>query len=237
MHLLFQIMGQGRINFSLPPSPPAGGEKEGPSHLLDHSDQSDYTKAMKVYGLTGGIGMGKSAATELLKGRGVPVVDTDVLAHQLVEPGQPALAEIREAFGNEVIDVAGRLNRSLLASRVFGHEEERRRLEAILHPRIRQAWQTRIQQWNKAGMERAMVVIPLLFETGAEKEVDETICVACSAPTQRHRLEARGWTTEQIKQRIQAQWPITKKMDQADYLIWNEGSMEILEAQLVRVVT
>lgn len=192
---------------------------------------------MKVYGLTGGIGMGKTAATEWLGKRGVPVVDTDLLAYQLVEPGQAALAEIKAAFGTEVIEASGRLNRARLAERVFGQAEERRRLEAILHPRIRQVWGDQIQQWRREGQARAVVVIPLLFETQAEKEVDTTVCVACSKATQRKRLVARGWTEDQIERRLQAQWPVTRKMDQADFVVWNEASLEVLAAQLDRVIT
>lgn len=191
---------------------------------------------MKVYGLTGGIGMGKTAATEWLGKRGVPVVDTDRLAYQLVEPGQPALAEIKAAFGDEVIEASGKLNRARLAERVFGQAEERRRLEAILHPRIRQVWRDQIQQWRREGQARAVVVIPLLFETEAEKEVDATVCVACSKATQRKRLAMRGWTEDQIERRLQAQWPITRKMDQADFVVWNEAGLEVLAAQLDRII-
>src|SRR5271157_4619779 len=130
---------------------------------------------MIVYGLTGGVGMGKSAAAELLRARGVPVVDTDELARQVVEGGQPALAEVSRVFGPEVLGPEGRLRRNELAERVFADPVARKRLEAILHPRIRALWRAQVAAWRKESPPCAAVVIPLLFETGAEAELDETI--------------------------------------------------------------
>lgn len=191
---------------------------------------------MIVLGLTGGVGMGKSTAATLLRRRGLPVVDTDDLARQVVEPGQPALEEIRAAFGESLIGPEGQLRRGDLARLVFSKEEARKKLEQILHPRIRQLWHDQVQTWRDEGHNFAVVVIPLLFETGAEKELDRTICVACSAATQRQRLAPRGWSAEQIEQRIRAQLPIEQKLAKADFVIWTEGTMEVHEAQLERVL-
>lgn len=176
--------------------------------------------------------MGKSAAEEFLRHQGVPVIDTDILARQLVEPGQPALREIRDAFGESVLGPDGCLRRDELARVVFKDKDARLRLEEILHPRIRSLWRQQIETWRAEAKAIAVVVIPLLFETGAEKELDETICVACSASTQRERLLARGWSETEIEQRIAAQMPIEKKIEKADYVIWSEGSLEVLAAQL-----
>src|SRR5262245_57284802 len=153
---------------------------------------------MNLIGLTGGIGMGKSTSADLLAQRGLPVVDTDQLARQVVEPGQPALDEIREHFGADMLDVRGELRRDRLAERVFPHEEDRKRLEAIVHPHIRALWLARVALWRAEGRKSGVVVIPLLFETGAEDYFDAIICVACSAMTQRKRLLDRGWTEAQI---------------------------------------
>jgi dephospho-CoA kinase len=191
---------------------------------------------MKVLGLTGGIGMGKSTAAQLLCARGVAVVDTDELARQVVEPGQPALAEVREAFGTEILAPDGQLRRAELARRVFADAAARLRLENILHPRIRALWRDQMETWRAAGRPLAVVVIPLLFETKAEAELDATICVACSATTQHHRLLARGWPPEQIEQRLQAQWPIEKKMASADYLVWTEAGLDVHAAQIERIL-
>src|SRR5947199_7016629 len=143
---------------------------------------------MIVLGLTGGIGMGKSACAQLLGQRSVPVVDTDDLAREAVEPGQPALAEIRAAFGPQLIDAGGQLLRSDIARLVFSDAAARKRLESILHPRIRELWRAQLERWRREDHALVVVVIPLLFETGAEAELDATICVACSPATQIERL-------------------------------------------------
>src|SRR5205814_5597919 len=109
------------------------------------------------------------------------------------------------------IGPGGRLLRGELASRVFADETARRQLEQILHPRIRALWQSQVAVWRAENRPLAVVVIPLLFETNAQAELDATICVACSTPTQHQRLLARGWSPEQIGQRIQSQWPVEKK--------------------------
>jgi len=180
--------------------------------------------------------MGKSAAAELLGSRGVPVVDTDDLARQVVEPGQPALAEVEQAFGADIVGADGRLQRHELARRVFADPAARKRLEAILHPRIRTLWRAQVDAWKKEGRSLAVVVIPLLFETSAEKELDATICIACTAATQHQRLLARGWSPAEIEQRIRAQWPVEVKMSKADYVIWTEAGLDVHADQLGRVL-
>ncbi|HWI55721.1 MAG TPA: dephospho-CoA kinase [Bacillota bacterium] len=191
---------------------------------------------MKVLGLTGGVGMGKSACAQLLRNRGVPVIDTDDLARQVVEPGQPALNQIRQLFGPEVLNPEGGLQREALARRVFADPQARQHLEAILHPPIRQLWRAQMAVWSAAGHPLAAVVIPLLFETGAQHELDATLCVACSAATQQARLLGRGWLPEQIAQRIAAQWPIEKKTAQSTYVLWNEAGLDVLDEQLDRLL-
>jgi dephospho-CoA kinase len=187
-------------------------------------------------GLTGGIGMGKTAAAEILARRGLPVVDTDQLARDLVAPGQSVLAEIRAAFGPEVLALDGSLDRKVMAERIFREVPARQQLEAILHPRIRAAWRERFDAWSRAGEGLAVVVIPLLFEVGAEAELDVTVCVACSVATQRQRLLARGWSDAQIAARLAAQWPAEKKLARAHYGVWNEGGLDSLAAQLTRIL-
>jgi dephospho-CoA kinase len=191
---------------------------------------------MKLFGLTGGIGMGKSTADRLLRERGVDVVDTDLLARALVEPGQPALGEIQAAFGADMVDMQGRLRRDALARRVFSDAAARKQLEDILHPRIRGLWQQQLETWRAAGRPRAVVVIPLLYETGAAAHFDAVICVACSAATQRRRLQARGWDDGQIYRRLNAQWPVEKKMELANYVVWTEGDLEAHARQLERIL-
>ncbi|MHC1768913.1 MAG: dephospho-CoA kinase [Verrucomicrobiia bacterium] len=192
---------------------------------------------MVTLGLTGGIGMGKSTAATILLELYVPVIDTDVIARQIVEPGQPALAEIRAAFGSEIIASDGSLRRNVLAERVFSDPSARRCLEAILHPRIRDVWQAQVRQWSDQGRTLSVVVIPLLFEVGAQAELNATVCVACSAESQMERLCDRGWTAAQIQQRIQSQWPVTTKMEHSNFVVWAEGTLETTRQQLRRILT
>lgn len=191
---------------------------------------------MKTIGLTGGIGMGKSTFADLLRERGVPVADTDEIARELTAPVQPALAEIRAAFGDGVFTAAQTLRRDVLAERVFADASARRQLEAILHPRIRAFWQNLVAGWRTASEPLAVVVIPLLFETEAQAEFDSTISVGCSAAIQMQRLADRGWSKEQIANRLQAQLPLEKKMALADYVVWNDGDRVALAAQLNRLL-
>jgi len=180
--------------------------------------------------------MGKSATTALLRERQVQVVDTDILARELVQPGQPALAEIRRVFGEEMVGPDGNLRRGALAGRVFADSEARQKLENILHPRIRDEWKGQVNQWRSEGRDCAVVVIPLLFETKAEEEFDSTICVACSAGTQRKRLSERGWSVPEVEQRIGAQLPVEQKISASDFVIWTEGDMETHARQLDRIL-
>lgn len=190
---------------------------------------------MLVVGLTGGVGMGKSTVAALLEARGVPLIDTDAIAREETEPGTEGLAAIRAEFGPEVLDARGRLDRAALGARVFASAERRKALERILHPRIRARWRTAVEQWRAEGKQRAVVVIPLLFETGAETELNRTVCVACAPATQMRRLKERGWTVEQARQRVAAQWPAARKMDLADAVIWNESTLAVCEMQAARV--
>ncbi len=191
---------------------------------------------MKLLGLTGGIGMGKSAAADCLRQLGLPVTDTDTLARELVAPGQSALREIQRAFGDGVVDDAGVLRREELARIVFADDNRRRELEAILHPRIRAAWLAEAARWRERGCLAGGVVIPLLFETDAAWQFSATICVACTAASQQARLRARGWSEEQITQRIRAQWPIERKIAAARYVIWAEGGLANTAGQLARIL-
>ena len=181
-----------------------------------------YTPAvltMILLGVTGGIGMGKTTAASLLAGQGVAVVDTDQIARDVVRPGSPALGEIESAFGREVLQADGSLRRDAMARVVFGDPTKRRRLEAILHPRIRDSWRATAEEWRRDGTNWGAVIIPLLFETGAEKDVDVVVCLACTTATQRQRLRDRGWTPEELERREAAQWPVQRKMDLARFVL------------------
>jgi len=172
----------------------------------------------------------------MLAGRGAAVIDTDELARQLVQPGEAALTEIQNTFGLGILTTDGRLRREELARIVFADDDARRKLEAILHPRIRQAWLGRIEVWRGEKRPLAVVVIPLLYETQAEGHFDKIICAACLPPTQQERLTARGWTPAEIARRKAAQWPVEQKMARADHVLWTEGGLECLAGQVERML-
>lgn len=190
---------------------------------------------MHLIGLTGGIGAGKTAATRLLESWNVSCIDTDQLAREVVQTGEPAVAEIVEAFGEFCLKGDGTLDRRAVAKVVFGDPRKRKELESIVHPRIRKRWKSRVEEWRAKQFERGCVIIPLLFETHAENEFDQVICIGCGKAAQDQRLKQRGWTAEEIDRRLQAQMPMREKMERADIVIWNDGSLELLEDQL-RVV-
>ena len=187
---------------------------------------------MKTFGLTGGVGMGKSTAAGFLRARGAQVVDTDELARQLVQPGEAALAEIQNVFGKKIVSDDGRLRRDELARIVFADSAARKKLEEILHPKIRERWLAQMENWRRENHPLAVVVIPLLFETQAGSQFDKIICVACSAANRQKRLLERGWTPEQIRQRIAAQMPVDEKIARSDFVVWTDGDLESHSAQL-----
>jgi len=191
---------------------------------------------MKTIALTGGIGMGKSTAASFLREAGIPLVDSDDLARFVVEPGQPALAEIVSVFGPRVLDPHGELRRDELAAVVFADPEARRKLEAITHPRIKRHWSERLEAWRNEGAKVGVVVIPLLFEIGAEAEFDSIICVACTSASQSERLRARGWSAEHCQHRLAAQLPVEQKLARAHHVIWTEGDVELIRPQLDRIL-
>lgn len=189
----------------------------------------------RVIGITGGVGMGKSTTAKLLREQGVPVVDSDDLARRVVAAGEPALAEIADTFGAEFLNAKCQLDRGKMAGHIFGNDAERKKLEAIIHPRVRERWMVQMETWRADNIPLGVVVIPLLFEVGAEGEFDSVICIACTANTQRERLHAREWDDVQIDARIAAQMEVTRKIKHADQVVWTEGDISLLREQLQRI--
>ena len=187
-------------------------------------------------GLTGGIGAGKSEASEYLKRLGIPILDTDVVARELVTPGQPALDQIVAAFGSGILDFQGHLDRTRLGLRVFEDSAALRRLEAILHPRIYEGWTAWIRQQSLQDQRLCAVVIPLLYEKGYDSHFQVTLALGCTPQTQRQRLHQRQWTDQMIDQRLAAQWPMSEKLQRANYCLWSEGQREALHQQIETVL-
>ncbi len=191
---------------------------------------------MLALGVTGGVGVGKSASVGMLQQAGVPVVDTDDLARELVALGQPAYLEIVDAFGPEVLCSERRLDRKRLAAIVFSDPSRRMQLEAILHPRIRGAWVKWLKSPTALSSPVAVVIIPLLFEKDYDGHFDSTVAVACSPATQASRLRKRDWSDEEIRARLAAQMPMFEKMARARFVVWTEGGMDAHRRQWIKIL-
>lgn len=189
---------------------------------------------MLVIGLTGGIGCGKSAAAELLANLGVPIVDTDQIAHQLTSVGQPALTTITREFGAEFLLPDGNLDRTRMRHRVFSEPAAKRKLEAILHPLIRDEVQRRLEQIQAPYV---VVAIPLLLESGAYRNIVQRILVVdCSEAQQVARVVARNGLGEAEVHAIMAhQLSRSDRLHQADDILDNHGTTGTLEAQVQRL--
>ncbi len=183
---------------------------------------------MLIIGLTGGIGSGKTAVSDRFAALGVPVIDADRLSRELVAQGQPALAEIAAAFGPAVLTAAGELDRAALGRRVFADPAARRRLEAILHPRIRAAMQERIATLTAPYV---VLVIPLLLETGQTDLVDRVLVVDASSQRQRERVRQRDrLPDERIEQMLAAQVDRATRLAAAHDVIDNESDLATLDS-------
>jgi dephospho-CoA kinase len=189
--------------------------------------------ALQVFGITGGIGTGKSRVAALLRERGVPVVDADELAREVVAPGTPGLAEIVESFGPGVLAVDGSLDRKRLGALVFSDEIARKRLNAITHPQVRRLSQDRFAELDRRGVALAGYDVPLLFEAGLEPLMRPIVVVAASEATQLARIMARDGASEaDARARIASQLPLAEKRKRADFVLENDGSLAELAAQV-----
>ncbi|MBT8091503.1 MAG: dephospho-CoA kinase [Gammaproteobacteria bacterium] len=183
--------------------------------------------------LTGGIASGKSVVTEMFRELGAAVVDTDVIAREVVQPGQPALDEVRDRFGDSVIRANGELDRKALRRLVFEDAALRRDLEAILHPRI--GAETR-RQAMAAGGSYQLIVVPLLVGSALLDVVDRVLVVDCDEQTQLRRLLARdAESPEQARRMLAAQTSREQRLAIADDVIRNDGSLEDTRRQVARL--
>jgi dephospho-CoA kinase len=182
---------------------------------------------MKRVALTGGIATGKSVVRGELERLGVPTIDADVLARDVVAPGTPGLAAIVARFGDGVLDDRRELDRRKLGATVFADEEARRDLERIVHPAVRAVIDAWLDSMERQKKTIAVAVIPLLYETGREHEFDVVVTTACVADEQLRRVMARDGLSElQAKQRIAAQLSTEEKVSRADYTIWTDGTYD-----------
>jgi dephospho-CoA kinase len=187
--------------------------------------------------LTGGIATGKSYVAKRLVALGIPVIDADSLAHDVMAARTEATAAILARFGAHVAAPDGSIDRTKLGPIVFSDAAARRDLEAIVHPAVYRAIATAIDAFESGGVERIVVVdIPLLFETSTAERFDCVIVTACEPATQVRRLLARGLSEEAAGQRITAQIPVSDKAARADFVIRTDGSYTQTDAQVDAVV-
>jgi len=187
--------------------------------------------------LTGGIATGKSYVLERFRRCGIPCLDSDALVHGVQAPGTEATAAITARFGIDVLAADGSVDRAKLGPIVFEDAAARRDLEAIVHPAVYRAIEAGVRAFELTGRHPfAVVDVPLLFETGAERRFDRVIVTACDPALQIARLIERGLTEAAARQRLAAQWPTDQKVAHADFVVRTDGTFEETDAQVDVIV-
>lgn len=184
-------------------------------------------------GLTGGIGCGKSTVTRMFKEAGWKTRESDRIVAELLSEDAAVQAALRRHWGDAVFTDQGEVNRKAIADRVFQDEAELDWLEALLHPRVRRAWQGAVEADPGA---KWLIEIPLIFEKRLEPAFDFTVCVSSPPDVVETRMAARGYTGEELERRRKRQMPLDEKMRRADYVMTNAGSLEFLEDQTMRLM-
>ena len=188
---------------------------------------------MLKLGLTGGIASGKSAVAAIFRELGFPVLDADSISHKLMEPGQTAHDEILKAFGADLADSSGQIDRHKLAAIVFADPTKLARLNSILHPRVDQIIFSQLEDWQKSGAHpAAFVEAALLIEAGMAPRLDGLVVAWCTPEQQLERLRARGMSETEARRRIAAQLPIEEKLKRATHTINCSGTLEQTRAQV-----
>lgn len=184
--------------------------------------------------ITGGIACGKSSVGEMLRKLGARVIDADEVCHKLLLQNKPLIGRIVSAFGKRVLNRHGGIDRRILGRIVFADGEKRRKLNALVHPGARRV----INAWLKTRDARVNIsaaIVPLAYEAGWEHGWDAVICVAAPLSAQIARLKRKGFSEKEAKARIAAQMPLAEKMNRADYVIFNAGTVAGLRQQAMLV--
>jgi dephospho-CoA kinase len=185
---------------------------------------------MIIVGLTGIMGSGKSTVTSLLKHRGLKVIDLDALAKDSLN-WKETQNDIKQAFGEEYV-IDNRVDVEALRRTVFNKDDNLRRLEAIIHPRVREEVQKRLATFEKSGVGTVIIDHPLLFETGFHRKMDKIVVVTAKMDIIKERLKKRGMDADDIERRLSFQVPLEQKEKMADYVIDNNGTEDQLKIQV-----
>lgn len=192
---------------------------------------------MKLFGLTGGIASGKSTVAAILQRLGAAVINADELSREVMKPGQDAWKEIVETFGSDILQKDQSLDRKRLRKIVFHNPLARKKLEAIVHPRVRSLAEQRIRELASAGSSIIVYEVPLLFEGQIHVWLRPVVLVACDPETQKQRLRQRDQLSDtEAQQHLDAQMTLEDKRKLADYVIENTDSLEDLEQQVRAVL-
>ena len=199
------------------------------SEIGGHKARRD---SMTVLGLTGSFGSGKSVVARMFAALGAIIIDADEIAKEVVKPGTPAFQEIVQAFGREVVDEQGALDRKRLAAMVFQDAAKREMLNRIVHPRVRKRELELLSQYKDNPL--VVLSVPLLFENNMEHLVDKVVVVVVNEAERMRRLteQQEGLTPDEIQRRLQAQMPQEEKRKRANFVIDNSGSLEEAQAQV-----
>ncbi|MDQ0430511.1 dephospho-CoA kinase [Planomicrobium stackebrandtii] len=190
-----------------------------------------------IIGLTGSIASGKSTVSGMLKNLGYPIVDADLVARLVVEPGSDTLSQIVQAFGPEVIQEDGTMDRAKVGSIIFNDPASRKILNDIIHPAIRKEMLRQREEFIAQGFKTIIMDIPLLFESRLQHLVDKILVVSVTEENQFDRLvERNGFTEQEARARIGSQLPMSVKEDGADAVIYNNGTLDETKKQLNRIL-
>ncbi len=192
---------------------------------------------MKWIGLTGGLGTGKSTVAKLLREQGYVVLDADKLAGQVIAQGTPGLKSVIQRFGKDFLLENGELNREKMSQEVFLNSTSLRDLENIIHPLVKVEVLRQKEIERSKGSKLVFYDVPLLFEKNIS-DFDAVVVVACSEENQRAQIQKRNnWSENEINNRLKNQWPLSHKIQKADYVIYNNGTFEDLNLEVIKIVT
>ena len=190
-----------------------------------------------IIGLTGSIASGKSTVSKMLKNAGYPIIDADLVARQVVEPGSETLAQIAQAFGPDVIQADGTMDRAKVGEIIFNDPASRKILNELIHPAIRQEMLRQRHDFLAQGYKTIIMDIPLLFESRLQHLVDKILVVSVTEENQFSRLvERNGFSEKEARARISSQLPMSVKEDGADAVIYNNGTLDETKWQLNRIL-